>query len=179
MSNYHKTLGIKENASSEEVKKQFRALALKFHPDVNKEENAAAEFRKVREAYEALMQPQASTVEQDFTRNRHQRNARNSSYDRHDSDDALWERMLFLTLYLAFLAAQIKLSLAAFHAFSAVLRCSFNVISSNVISSCDQEKLFFQSISMFRGGEDKERVVTEMSSKTATTFSMKPTGESV
>ncbi|HTL10797.1 MAG TPA: J domain-containing protein [Chitinophagaceae bacterium] len=55
LKDYYKTLGIPPTASSLQVKKSFRLLALRFHPDKNPG-NAAAEasFREVQEAYEVL-----------------------------------------------------------------------------------------------------------------------------
>lgn len=51
---YYEVLGISKNASDDEIKKAYRKLALKYHPDVNKEEGAAAKFAEVNEAYECL-----------------------------------------------------------------------------------------------------------------------------
>ncbi|HVV68863.1 MAG TPA: DnaJ C-terminal domain-containing protein [Gammaproteobacteria bacterium] len=54
---YYKTLGVDKNASAEEIKKQYRILARKYHPDVSKENNAEEKFKEVREAYEVLKDP--------------------------------------------------------------------------------------------------------------------------
>lgn len=52
---YYSVLGLKKNASAEEIKKQFRKLALKYHPDRNAgDRNAEARFKEVSEAYEVL-----------------------------------------------------------------------------------------------------------------------------
>ena len=51
---YYKTLGIGRGASDEEIKKAYRKLARKFHPDVSKEPNAKERFQEVAEAYETL-----------------------------------------------------------------------------------------------------------------------------
>ncbi len=56
---YYEVLGIQKGASEEEVKKAFRQLAKKYHPDVNKDDkNAEAKFKEVNEAYEVLSDPQ-------------------------------------------------------------------------------------------------------------------------
>jgi len=48
---HYKTLGIKRNASTEEVKRAYRKLALKWHPDVNKNPDARNRFIEINEAY--------------------------------------------------------------------------------------------------------------------------------
>lgn len=52
---FYEVLGVSESASIEEIKKQFRKLAKKYHPDRNKGDKAAEEkFKEVSEAYETL-----------------------------------------------------------------------------------------------------------------------------
>jgi len=52
---YYKLLGVNKNASKEEIKKAFRKLAMKYHPDKNKDNKEAAEkFKKINEAYAVL-----------------------------------------------------------------------------------------------------------------------------
>jgi curved DNA-binding protein len=51
---YYKVLGLKRNATQEEVKRTYRKLARKFHPDVNKDPTAEARFKEIGEAYEVL-----------------------------------------------------------------------------------------------------------------------------
>lgn len=51
----YKILGILPGASQEEIKKAYRTLARKYHPDVNKEPGAEEQFRKINEAYRVLM----------------------------------------------------------------------------------------------------------------------------
>ena len=52
--NYYKVLGVKRSATANEIRKAYRKLALKYHPDVNKEEDAAAKYIEVQEAYDTL-----------------------------------------------------------------------------------------------------------------------------
>src|SRR5882672_7015854 len=51
---YYKTLGVERGASDEDIKKSYRKLARKYHPDVSKEANAKEKFQEVSEAYETL-----------------------------------------------------------------------------------------------------------------------------
>lgn len=56
---YYETLGVSKSASDEDIKKAFRKLAMKYHPDRNKgDENAEARFKSINEAYETLKDPQ-------------------------------------------------------------------------------------------------------------------------
>ncbi len=51
---YYKTLGVARGASEDEIKKAYRKLARKYHPDVSKEANAKEQFQEVGEAYATL-----------------------------------------------------------------------------------------------------------------------------
>src|SRR4029078_5336282 len=52
---YYQILGVKKNAKADEIKKSYRKLARKFHPDVNPNDKTAEEkFKEVQEAYDVL-----------------------------------------------------------------------------------------------------------------------------
>ncbi len=55
---YYAVLGVSESASPEDIKKAYRKLARKYHPDVSKEENADDKFKDLGEAYEVLKDPE-------------------------------------------------------------------------------------------------------------------------
>jgi curved DNA-binding protein len=54
---YYALLGVKKDASQEDIQKSYRKLARKFHPDVNKDPQAEVKFKEIGEAYEVLKDP--------------------------------------------------------------------------------------------------------------------------
>ncbi|KAM0971903.1 hypothetical protein TB2_019327 [Malus domestica] len=56
---YYETLGVLKNASRDEIKKAFRTLAKKYHPDANRDNpSSKRKFQEIRDAYETLQDPE-------------------------------------------------------------------------------------------------------------------------
>ena len=63
--NYYEILGITRNANPDQIKKAYRKLARKYHPDISKEANAEENMKAINVAYDTLSNEQKKT-EYDF-----------------------------------------------------------------------------------------------------------------
>lgn len=59
---YYKILGISKGASDDDIKKAYRKMALKYHPDKNKSPGAEEKFKEIAEAYEVLSDPKKKEI---------------------------------------------------------------------------------------------------------------------
>ena len=88
---YYDLLGVSRGASPEEIKKHYRKLAMKYHPDQNKEDPKAEErFKKINEAYAVLSDPQKKKQYDTFGSDRfHQRYRQEDIFQGFDIGDIL------------------------------------------------------------------------------------------
>lgn len=106
MKNYYKILGAKITDTKEEIKKIYRQLALKFHPDRNPNNKEAEEqFKKIAEAYEVLSDEEkrkAHDIQLQQEEQRIQREQREKSRESANSFDfnVYWGQFVFAFIIL-------------------------------------------------------------------------------
>jgi curved DNA-binding protein len=67
---YYQILGVPRDASQDDVKKAYRKLARKYHPDVSKEKDAEERFKQINEAYQTLSEPEKRAAYDQLGRHR-------------------------------------------------------------------------------------------------------------
>jgi len=68
---YYSVMGIERDASQDEIKRAYKKLARKYHPDVSKEVDAEVRFKEVGEAYQVLKDPEKRAAYDQIGANRH------------------------------------------------------------------------------------------------------------
>ena len=58
MKDYYNILGVAKDASADEIKRSYRALAMRYHPDKNSSVEAEEVFKEITEAYSVLNEPE-------------------------------------------------------------------------------------------------------------------------
>ncbi|MGB4984453.1 MAG: DnaJ domain-containing protein [Erysipelotrichaceae bacterium] len=79
ISNPYEILGVNPNASEDEIKKAYRSLAKKYHPDVNKQPGAAEKFKEVQNAYDTVINMKKGNYNSN-TNNYYNTNSSNANY---------------------------------------------------------------------------------------------------
>jgi hypothetical protein len=103
MRTYYNLLGVSEDASLDEIKKSYRALAREYHPDVNKTLEAEEKFKEINKAYETLSD---SLKRADYDHSLHQ--------EAYIKERAVWDKKLLYAAYLRVSAYIFTFALAGF-----------------------------------------------------------------
>lgn len=91
---YYKVMGLERNASAEDIKRTYRKLARKYHPDVSKEPNAEHHFKEVGEAYEVLKDPQKRAQYDAYSTAQQQRKTHHQPHYAQEEPHANFEEFL-------------------------------------------------------------------------------------
>ena len=94
MKNYYEVLGISKTASADEIKKAYRNLAFKYHPDRNSGDKVAEEkFKEINEAYDVLSDEKKRADYDSFGTSNSRYSGTNNSYNRNNdftNDETFW-----------------------------------------------------------------------------------------
>lgn len=94
MKNYYEVLGISKTATADEIKKAYRNLAFKYHPDRNSGDKAAEEkFKEINEAYDVLSDEKKRADYNSFGTSNSHYSGTNNSYNRNNdftNEETFW-----------------------------------------------------------------------------------------
>lgn len=133
---YYRVLGITKAATDEEIKKAYRKLALRYHPDKNKAAGAEDKFKEIAEAYEVLSDKKKRDIYDKYgedglkgnrgTTNGHSNNTSNFSYQFHGDPRATFAQFF-----------------GSSNPFASFFDMSDNLFEKNVFDSLDTDTDFF------------------------------------
>lgn len=79
---YYEILGVTKSSDEREIKRAYKRLAIKYHPDRNKDQNTESKFKEIKEAYEVLTDPKKRTIYDQYGHDAFdQNNATNSNFN--------------------------------------------------------------------------------------------------
>lgn len=87
---YYSILGLEKNATSEEIKKAYKVLVKKYHPDINKEPGAEEVFKQIQKAYDVLGDEQKKEEYDQMGHNQYSENQRRGNGYQTYADPRNW-----------------------------------------------------------------------------------------